>query len=312
MATSRVSLNGRVAAITGAARGIGKATADAFIRSGMTVAIGDLDSELAERTAAELGHGTIALPLDVTDRASVATFLDSTEQKLGRLDILVNNAGIMLVGAPLWEEDDLRARRQIDINIVGVLNGIKEAVPRLRASGGGHIVNIASGAGKIGFAGGATYCGTKHFVIGASEALRAELRGTGIEVSCVMPAIVNTELASGGHSVRGLRSVEPEDVAVAIVRALEHPRFEIHVPAELGALSRAHALVPRRAFEALLRATRAASVLSDLDHDARAAYEHRASGADADTAQPARETSASRAPLVEDHQEPEMSKAAER
>jgi NADP-dependent 3-hydroxy acid dehydrogenase YdfG len=278
MSTEPVALNGRVAAITGGARGIGRATAEAFIREGIKVAIGDLDHELAERAAAELGHGTIALPLDVTDRASFAAFLDSTEQQLGPLDILDNNAGIMLVGPPVWEEDDGKAQRQIDINVNGVLYGIKEAIPRFRARGTGHLINVASGAGKIGFAGGATYCGCKHFVVGASEALRAELHGSGIEVSCVMPAIVNTELASGYRPIRGMRTVEPEDVANAIVKALRRPRFDVYVPAETGALSRAHALMPRRGFEALLRATRAAGVLSDIDPSARSSYEDRASG----------------------------------
>jgi NADP-dependent 3-hydroxy acid dehydrogenase YdfG len=278
MSNQLVVLRGRVAAITGAARGIGKATATALIREGITVAIGDLDLELAKRTAAELGHGTIALALDVTDRTSFAAFLDSTEQQLGPLDIVVNNAGIMLIGPPLWEEADLKTQRQIDINVNGVLHGIKETIPRFRARGVGHLVNIASGAGKIGFAGGATYCGCKHFVVGASEALRAELHGSGIEVSCVMPAIVNTELASGYRPIRGMRTVEPEDVAHAIVRALRRPRFDVFVPAESGALSRARALMPRRAFEALLRATKAAGVLSDIDPGARVGYEQRASG----------------------------------
>jgi NADP-dependent 3-hydroxy acid dehydrogenase YdfG len=279
MPSQPVVLNGRVAAITGAARGIGKATAAAFSREGIKVAIGDLDFELAERTAAELGNGTMAIRLDVTDRDSVASFLDVTEDQLGPLDIVVNNAGIMLVGPPLWEEDESKTQRQIDINVNGVLYGIKEAIPRFRARGTGHLVNIASGAGKIGFAGGATYCGCKHFVVGASEALRAELHGTGIEVSCVMPAIVNTELASGYRPIRGMRTVEPEDVANAIVRALRRPRFDVYVPTETGALSRAHALMPRRAFEAVLRATRAAGVLSDLDPTARSGYEQRVSGA---------------------------------
>ncbi|MHB8690347.1 MAG: SDR family oxidoreductase [Solirubrobacteraceae bacterium] len=269
-------LRGRVAAITGAARGIGRATAERFVREGISVAIGDLDLELAHETASELGHGTIALPLDVTSRESVAAFLDATEEQLGPLDILVNNAGIMLVGRPLWEEDDENARRQYEINVNGVLYGIKEAVPRFRARGRGHVVNIASGAGIFGFAGGGTYCGTKHYVVGVSEALRAELHGTGVEVSCVMPAIVNTELASGGGTIRGLRSVEPEDVASAIVNALRRQRFDVYVPRELGALNRAHGILPRRAFESLLRITNASQVLSHVDPIERVTYEQRA------------------------------------
>ena len=271
-----VELNGRVAAITGAARGIGRATAARFIRAGMAVAIGDLDLELAQQAAAELGDRAIALPLDVTSRDSVGAFLDATEERLGPLEVLVNNAGIMLVGRPLWEEDDEHACRQYEINVNGVLYGIKEAVPRFLARGRGHVVNIASGAGIFGFAGGGTYCGTKHYVVGVSEALRAELRGTGVEVSCVMPAVVNTELASGGGTVRGLRSVEPEDVADAIVSAVQHQRFDVYVPRELGALDRAHGILPRRAFESVLRLTKASQILSHIDSAARINYERRA------------------------------------
>jgi NADP-dependent 3-hydroxy acid dehydrogenase YdfG len=270
------SLHGRVAAITGAARGIGKATAAAFIREGITVAIGDVDGELAESTARELGHGTIALTLDVTRRSSVAAFLDDTEERLGPLDIVVNNAGIMLIGRPTWEEDDSASQRQIEINVNGVLYGIKEAIPRFRERGHGHLVNIASGAGKLGFAAGGTYCGSKHFVVGVSEALRTELHGSGIEVSCVMPAVVNTELASGHKPVLGLRTVEPEDVADAIVGALRRPHFDVYVPAELGALARAHGILPRRAFEALMRATKADAVLTAVNTADRVAYERRA------------------------------------
>jgi short-subunit dehydrogenase len=93
-----------------------------------------------------------------------------------------------------------------------------------------------------------------------------------------MPAIVNTELSSGVRRVRGMRAVEPEDVANAIVRALRRPRFDVYVPAEVGALSRKHAVLPRRAFEALLRATRAAGVVANSDRVARAQYERRSTG----------------------------------
>ncbi|HKI67562.1 MAG TPA: SDR family NAD(P)-dependent oxidoreductase, partial [Solirubrobacterales bacterium] len=112
MAKQRRSLSGKVVAITGGARGIGKATAAALVRKGCRVAIGDLDLELAERTAAELGGGTLALALDVTDRASFAGFLDEAERQLGPLDVVVNNAGIMPV-TPFAEESDDSIRRQL-------------------------------------------------------------------------------------------------------------------------------------------------------------------------------------------------------
>ncbi len=196
MAKQRRSLSGKVVAITGGARGIGKATATALVRKGCRVAIGDLELELAEQTAAGLGGGTIALPLDVTDRGSFAKFLDETERQLGPVDVVVNNAGIMPVTA-LVDESDASIKRQLDINIYGVIVGTQLAIERMRPRGSGHIVNIASQAGKTAIPGIATYSGTKHAVVGICEAVRAELRGSGVEVHCVMPTVVNTELTAG-------------------------------------------------------------------------------------------------------------------
>ena len=157
-------------------------------------------------------------------------FLDVVEERLGPLDVLVNNAGIMHLGT-LVDEDDDSARRQVDINVHGVLHGMKEALPRMTARGAGHIVNMASTAGRGGFAGAATYSGTKHFVVGASEAVRFELRGSPVEISCILPVIVNTELAAGASNARFVAKLEPEDVADAVVRTLRFPRFEVFVPA---------------------------------------------------------------------------------
>ena len=273
-------LTGQVAAITGAARGIGRATAEAFLAQGMKVAIGDLDVATAQRTASELGRGTIALPVNVTDRASVKAFLDATEQRLGPIDVLVNNAGIMQIGHAIWEEDDATTQRQIDININGVMYGVKEVVPRMLARGRGHVVNIASSAGKGGFPGGGTYCGTKHYVVGLSEALRAELRGTGVEVSCVMPVVVKTELASGLQETRGVKHVEPSDVANEIVSALQHQRFDVFVPRSVGTITKVMTLLPRGGREALSRAMKADRVLAQVDEGRRRAYELRASQSD--------------------------------
>ena len=177
MAKQPRSLYGKVVAITGGARGIGKATAQALVRKGAKVAIGDLDVELAQKTAAELGGDTLALELDVTRRDSFEGFLDQVEERLGSLDVLVNNAGIMPIG-DFVEESDRTAQMMVDINVHGVLYGMKLALPGMQRRNSGHIVNIASQAGKAGFPGGATYCGTKHFVVGASEAVRQEVRET--------------------------------------------------------------------------------------------------------------------------------------
>ena len=275
MAKERRSLSGKVVAITGGARGIGKTTAVALVRKGCRIAIGDLDVELAEQTAQSLGGGTIALPLDVTDRESFTSFLDEAERQLGPLDVLINNAGIMPIG-PFVEEEDATARRMIDINLHGVIFGSKLAMARMIPRNSGHIVNIASQAGKAGFPGGATYCATKHAVVGLSEAMRAELDGTDIGVSCVMPAVVNTELASGLQEARGVKNLEPEEVADAIVDALETGRFDVWVPRSTQYIATVMNVMPRRGREAIGRFLKADQVLAGADPAARAAYEDRA------------------------------------
>ncbi len=279
MAKQARPLNGKVVAITGGARGIGRATAQALAREGAKVAIGDLDAALAEQTAKEIGSGTAAFAVDVTDRDSFARFLDDVEAQAGPLDVIVNNAGIMQLGR-FSEEDDKTATRMIDINIHGVLYGMKLALPRFERRGSGHIVNIASQAGKAGFPGGATYCATKHAVLGVSEAVRAELRGTDIHVSCVMPAVVNTELATGLKEARGVKNLEPEDVANAIVDVLRFPKFDVWVPKSTAAIAKVMNLLPRGGREALARALKADKVLAEADVARRAAYEERASHAE--------------------------------
>ncbi len=274
MAKVARSLAGTTVAITGGARGIGRATATALIARGARVAIGDIESSLAEQTAAELGAGTVGLPLDVTSRASFASFLDEVESRLGPLDVLINNAGIMPVG-PFVEETDACAERMVAINLNGVIYGSKLALQHFLPRRRGHLVNIASAAGKMGFAGGATYCATKHAVVGLSEALKAELRGTGVDISVVMPVVVHTELGSGLPETRAFKPVEPQDVAEAIVEALQTGRFEVYVPKSVVGLVRFGALMPRRLMEAIGRALKGDQVLASPDHLARAAYEAR-------------------------------------
>jgi len=274
MAKQPRTLAGRVVAITGAARGIGRATAQALVREGATVAIGDLDLEVAERTAGEIGPRAAAFALDVTDRASFERFLESVEARFGAVDALVNNAGIMLLG-PFVDEDDATARRMVDINVHGVMLGMKLALPRFVARGEGHLINIASAAGKAPYPGGATYCGTKHFVVGVSETVRGELRGTGVDLSVVMPVVVDTELAAGLRTPHGIPRVQPEDVAAAIVDTLRRPRFDVYVPRAIGPLTALSAIAPRRLRELMMRAIGAHRVLW-VDPAERAGYEVRA------------------------------------
>ena len=269
----RRSLSGKVVAITGGARGIGKATATALVRKGCRVAIGDVDLALAEQTATGLGGGTVALALDVTDRGSFTAFLDAAERELGPVDVIVNNAGIMPV-TPLVEERDDSIKRQLDINVYGVIVGTQLGIERLRPRAGGHIVNIASQAGKGGVPGIATYSATKHAVVGLSEAVRQELRGSGVEVSCVMPTVVNTELTAGVGQ-RFVKPVEAEDVANEIVDALEVPRFDVWVPRANGAMFKFVGLLPRGLREAIGRLMKIDKLMTEVDHGARHAYEER-------------------------------------
>ncbi|MBV9685364.1 MAG: SDR family oxidoreductase [Solirubrobacterales bacterium] len=291
MAKNLRSLNGQVVAITGGGRGIGRATAAALIAQGARVAIGDIDAPLAEKTASELGAGTIGLPLDVTDRESFARFLDEVERQLGPLEVLVNNAGIMPIG-PFAEETDACAQRLLDVNLHGVILGSKLAVERFTPRGRGHIVQLSSITGKIGFPGGATYAATKHGVVGLTEALRSELRDTGIELHQVLPIGVNTELYSGVSRARGFPTAEPEEVAEAIVELLQTGKFEIYVPKSLGALMRLKGLIPRRVAEGIIRLSKGDQLLLAPDRGARAAYDERMARTMADAAPAEHEKSA--------------------
>ncbi|MEV6640258.1 SDR family oxidoreductase [Amycolatopsis sp. NPDC051371] len=267
-------LAGKVVVITGGGQGIGAATASALSRLGARVVIGDLDQVRAEKTAGELDAE--ALPLDVTDIRGFTEFLDEVERRHGRIDVLINNAGIMPL-AHLEEESDATTRRQIEINLHAVIHGTREAMKRMRPRRSGHIVNVASFAGKAGFPGAATYCATKHAVVGLSEAVHLELHGSGVHVSCVMPAIVRTELASGLGEAKLFKSSRPEDVADAIVSTLRKPRFEVFVPRSVGTMGKLTRLLPRRAGEALARALKADQLLASAAHSpARADYEARA------------------------------------
>ena len=274
MAKERRSLNGQVVAITGGARGIGRTTAQALVRKGCRVAIGDLDLGLAEEAAASLGGGVVALPLDVTDRSSFTAFVDEAERQLGPIDVLINNAGIMPVTALVEEADD-SIRRQLDINFYGVIVGSQLAIERMRPRGTGHIVNVASSAGKVGVPGIATYSATKHAVVGLTESMRLELRGSGVDLSLVMPVLVNTALTEGLSSTRGVKEVEPEDVAKEIVDALELNRFDVYVPRSLQATLVSGALLPRKVREAVARFMQVDKVMTGST-GSRRAYEERA------------------------------------
>src|SRR6478752_9482449 len=222
----RTSVSNKIVVITGGARGIGLATARALSARGARVVIGDLDEDGARRVAKDVGASAVGMRLDVTDHAGFTEFLDTVEREVGTIDVLINNAGIMPV-ALLPDESHETTYRILDINTAAVIHGTREAMRRMMPRRAGHIVNVASVAGKVGVAAGATYCASKFAVVGLCEAVRQELRGSGVEVSCVMPTIVRTELSAGFAQTRLSSQVEPSDVDTAIVDALETKRFEV-------------------------------------------------------------------------------------
>lgn len=265
---------GAVVAITGAANGIGKAIAVALAREGARVAIGDLDGAQADAVAAELGHGAIGLPLDVTDHDAFTDFLDEVERTLGPIDVLVNNAGLFTVG-PIDREDDTTTARVLAINLHAMMHGTREAVRRMKPRGRGHIINVGSVSSKFTGPNVSTYAATKHGIFGFSESVAYELRGTGVELSVVMPSLCRTAMVAGMKEVKGFPWIEPEDVADAVMRTLRRPRFEVPVPRVAGLTMLIIQALPFRARAGLLTLTKGGSVIDEIDDGAREVYRQR-------------------------------------
>jgi NADP-dependent 3-hydroxy acid dehydrogenase YdfG len=266
--------DGPVVAITGGARGIGLATAIALRDTGARIALGDINADTCEQAAADVGRGAVAAELDVRDRDSFADFLELTERELGPLDVLVNNAGIMPIG-PMLEESEDTARRTVEVNLLGCLTGMKLALPGMLERGSGHIVNIASVAGKSPVPGGATYAATKAAIVSLTETARVEYAGRGLHFTCVMPSFTNTELVLGTKGTRFVPTVEPADVAGAIAGAITRPRKDVYVPRSVGAILRGQPLLGRRLRDSINRKLGADRAFLDVDQNARAVYDER-------------------------------------
>jgi short-subunit dehydrogenase len=267
----------RVAAVTGGARGIGRAIADRLLREGTKVAILDLDAAEAIACAQALGGADSevrAYALDVTRLDDVRDTLERVEADLGPVDFLINNAGIMPLG-PFLEQSPASDRRQVEVNLFGVLNGMRAVLPQMAARRRGHIVNIASVAGCMPAPYAAVYSATKYAVIGATESIRFEYAGSGIDFSYILPALVDTELISGTGRPRYPPPVHPKDVADAVVRALRTGRVEIFVPRFSRLSVLLPALLPRRVYERIGRAFGVAEMFASVDEDGRASYRNR-------------------------------------
>lgn len=270
----RSSIAGKVVAITGGARGIGLATATALHAVGAKVAIGDIDRSAVKDASTQLGL-RVGRRLDVTDRRSFADFLDAVEDKLGALDVLVNNAGVIAVG-PAVDEADAITQRLLEVNIHGVILGTKLAAQRMLPRGHGHVINIASLGSMVPTEGIATYCATKHAVLGYTDTVRLENRGSGVHFSAILPTLTNTEMTAGIGHAKGLRNAEPEDVARAVAGLIATPKPRVFVPRSLGFLTTTQRLMPRGVSEALGRALGTERVFtSDVETDKRTTYARR-------------------------------------
>jgi NAD(P)-dependent dehydrogenase (short-subunit alcohol dehydrogenase family) len=274
-----LKVRGKVVVITGGARGIGLATATALHNLGAKVAIGDIDEVRVKESGAALGLDVYG-KLDVTDRDSFSGFLDQVERQLGPIDVLVNNAGIMPLGRVVDEKDAV-TRRVLDINVYGVIVGSKLALERMVPRKSGHVINVASLAGESYIPGAATYCASKHAVVGFTDTARLEYRTTGVKFSLVLPTFVNTELIAGTSGAKGFKNAEPADIANAIVTLVAKPKPRVRVTKAMGALVASAKFMPRSVAEGINRAMGGEHVFTDdVDVEKRREYEARARGED--------------------------------
>lgn len=189
-------LEGRRALITGAARGIGRATAEEYCREGALVAVSDVLAEEVEAFASELcahGHTAVALPFDVRVEAEVEHGLDAAAEELGGLDTMVVNAGVLRL-RPLVEEDVESFRSVLDVNLTGAFLCIRAAATRFRRQRRGVILAVASQAGRHGYPRLGAYCASKFGVVGLVETAAKELAADGIRVNAVAPGLIDTAM----------------------------------------------------------------------------------------------------------------------
>jgi NAD(P)-dependent dehydrogenase (short-subunit alcohol dehydrogenase family) len=275
------NIRGKTIVITGAARGIGLATAKALLKRGGRVVIGDRDMAVLQSAVAELtGIGPASgYPLDVTDKDSFATFIDKARTDGGgQIDVLINNAGVMPIGRFL-DMSDQAIRSSIEVNVYGVITGCRLVLPEMALRRSGHVINIASMAGIVAVPGQAVYAGTKFAVVGLSTALADEFAPHGVEVSAVLPTFTNTELIAGTHPGAAQKPVQPEDVAATIVKLLDKPNTLASVPGPLRFVGAITPILTPRARRWMSRKMGNDTVFLNVDAEARKGYEQRAQAA---------------------------------
>lgn len=186
-------LDAKIAVVTGAGRGIGRAIAEKISAEGGTVVVSDVNEESAVSTAHALGGKSIGIRADVTDKDSVQAMVDEVANRFGRLDVLVNNAGWDKAG-PFVDSDEADWERVVGINLFGTLNTTKAALPLMMEQESGSIVNLGSDAGRVGSSGEAVYSAAKGDVIAFTKTIAREVARNKINVNCVCPGPTDTDL----------------------------------------------------------------------------------------------------------------------
>ncbi len=227
-------LKDKVSIVTGAASGIGKASAIVFGREGAKVMCADINAEAAEATARQIvdtGGEAASIRVDVASEPDVQEMVSATVTRWGRLDVLYNNAGIG-IGMPVTQMPVEQWDRLMDINLKGVFLGCKHAIPEMLKNGGGSIVNTASDAGLMGTAMLSAYCASKGGVVMLTKSLAVEWAAQGIRVNCVCPGVIRTPILDPFLAQAQMTGLKPEEVWERMARA--HPIGRVGEPEEVG------------------------------------------------------------------------------